>query len=73
MAAFESMKGDWRAASPAVKEALTRELVQAIVPTYSDFFRSYSNEQFSKKHMSDYLVYSPQNAEKIFVNFFDAP
>jgi len=72
MAAFQNVKGAWRATSSTVREALTRELVHAIVPTYSDFFRSYSNEQFSKKHMSDYLVYSPQNAEKIFVNFFDS-
>lgn len=70
MAAFQNVRGDWRATSSAVKEALTRELVQVIIPTYSEFFRSYSNEQFSKKHMSEYLVYSPQSAEKIFCQFF---
>ena len=42
-----------------------------IVPVYSDFYRTYSKEQFSKKHMSEYLLYEPAYVDRLISGYFD--
>jgi hypothetical protein len=71
MSAFENMRGEWRLAAPALREVLTQDLLQLVLPPYADFYRAHSNEQFSKKHMNEYLVYDPSSVEKILYKFFD--
>jgi hypothetical protein len=71
MNALESKRGEWRVTSPALREALTTELLQILLPPYSEFFRAHSNVQFSKKHMNEYLLYEPPQVERALANFFE--
>lgn len=48
-----------------------QELRRVIVPVYSDFYRTYSKEQFSKKHMSEYLLYEPAYVDRLISGYFD--
>jgi hypothetical protein len=46
------------------------QLVQTIVPVYRDFYATFSEVNFSKKHMEDYLRYTPTDVDRILHNFF---
>lgn len=70
MKALESMRGEWRVISPKLRESLTAELVQTIVPPYTEFWKAHSQENFSKKHMSEYLEYEPAAVSNIMSKFF---
>jgi Exo70 exocyst complex subunit len=70
MDALLSQQGEWRVSSSLLREILGTELLQKILPLYKDFFAKYSKVQFSKKHMSEYLRFPPEDVERLLKNFF---
>ncbi|RYH20820.1 hypothetical protein EON65_22390 [archaeon] len=68
--ALLAQQGEWRVSSPSLREALTLQLGQRIMPVYTNFFNTYSAIKFSKKHMTEYVRYSPSEMEKVLRNFF---
>jgi hypothetical protein len=73
MNAIENMKGEWRITNTILKDSITSQLLQTISSVYTEFYNTYSTEQFSKKHMNEYLVYSPDHVVRIIQNFFEIP
>lgn len=62
--ALESKRGEWRISSTSLRELMSAQLVEAVVPVYSEFYRTYSTVPFSKKHSEEYLRYTPQDVER---------
>ncbi len=70
--ALLAQKGEWRISATGLRDLITNQLVDAIVPIYTEFYKKYSTIQFSKKHMAEYIKYSPDVIEKILLSFFGA-
>ena len=70
MDALQVLQTEWRISSSDLRENVRRQLISAIMPVYADFFGTYSTVNFSKKHMSEYLKYPPDNVEEILTSLF---
>lgn len=70
--ALLAQKGEWRISATGLRDLITNQLVDAIVPSYTEFHKKYSTIQFSKKHMAEYIKYSPDVIEKLLLSFFGA-
>jgi hypothetical protein len=70
MDALLAQQGEWRVSSSVLRESLSNQLVQRILSTYTPFFSSYSSVKFSKKHMEEYLKYTPVQVENHLKGFF---
>lgn len=70
MDAFLNCQGEWRISSSQLREKLTEELLEKIYIIYENFYNDYSNINFSKKHMSDYLRFPPKDVRRSIQNFF---
>jgi hypothetical protein len=70
MDALLSQQGEWRVSSSLLREILGTKLLEEIYPYYEDFYNKYSKIQFSKKHMSEYLRFPPEDVERLLQNFF---
>ena len=70
MDALLALQGEWRASSVGLRERLAEQLCDAIYPRYTDFFDTYSEVGFSRKHMSEYLRYIPKDVERSLRSFF---
>lgn len=66
---LEGMKGEWRISTVTMREDLSAQLVNTILPVYAEFYRTHSGTQFSKKHMSQYLRFPPPTVERILKGF----
>lgn len=71
--ALESLKGEWRLSVASMREGFGAQLVDALFPIYAEFYRTYSTVKFSKKHMSEYVRYQPQEVERKLRFFFGKP
>lgn len=70
MESFLAQQGEWRVSAAALRERMSALMLETILPGYTDFYNKYSNSKFSKKHMSMYLRFPPQDVERIFKTFF---
>lgn len=70
MDAFLAQQGEWRVSSAALRDVLAQQLTQRILSTYATFFATYSAIKFSKKHMNEYLKYTPAQLELHLRSFF---
>ena len=70
MEALLAQQGEWRVSSSTLRETLTTALLSRVVSTYNTFFSSYSNVKFSKKHMSEYLKFTPDQLQNHLKGFF---
>lgn len=70
MDAFLAQQGEWRVSSSISRDALAQQLTHRILSTYSTFFATYSAIKFSKKHMNEYLKYTPAQLELHLRSFF---
>lgn len=70
MDALLAQQGEWRISAPILRETLTAQLVARVVPPYSEFYAAFSPVKFSKKHMEQYLRYSPESVERHLQSFF---
>ena len=68
--ALLTQKGEWRISATGLRDLITNQLVEAIVPLYTEFYKKYSTIHFSKKHMAEYIKYSPEVIEKLLLSFF---
>lgn len=68
--ALLAQQGEWRVSSSGLRDSLSQQLTNRILPTYSSFFSSYSGVRFSKKHMTDYVRFTPQAVEAHLRSFF---
>lgn len=68
--AFLSLQGEWRISAAVLREFLTKQLVERVLPVYSEFFNAFSTTHFSKKHMNQYIKYPPTEVERVLKNFF---
>lgn len=53
-----------------IRQYLIRTAVDTIIPAYKTFYEKYSVIQFSKKHASRYLKYTPQAAQTLLKELF---
>jgi hypothetical protein len=70
LAALLAQQGEWRVSSSTLREMLTIQMTNRILQTYSQFFSTYSAVKFSKKHMNEYLKYTPAQLEQYLRSFF---
>jgi hypothetical protein len=70
MDALLAQQGDWRVSSAGLRAELSAGLRNAVLPTYSKFFSTYSVVKFSKKHMTEYLRFKPADVEGKLNAFF---
>ena len=70
MEALLSQQGEWRISSSSLRESLTANLLSKVVGAYNNFFAAYSVVKFSKKHMSEYLKFTPAQLENHLKGFF---
>jgi len=68
--ALLTQKGEWRISATGLRDLITNQLVEAVVPLYTEFYKKYSTIHFSKKHMAEYIKYSPEVIEKLLLSFF---
>ncbi|KAG7391071.1 Exocyst complex component 7 [Phytophthora pseudosyringae] len=53
-----------------IRQHLIRTAVDTIIPAYKAFYEKYSAIQFSRKHASKYLKYTPQAAQVLLKELF---
>ncbi|ETM48282.1 hypothetical protein L914_07157 [Phytophthora nicotianae] len=53
-----------------IRQHLIRTAVDTIIPSYKAFYEKYSVIQFSRKHASRYLKYTPQAAQNLLKELF---
>ncbi|EGZ07079.1 hypothetical protein PHYSODRAFT_529730 [Phytophthora sojae] len=53
-----------------IRQHLVRTAVDTIIPAYKAFYEKYSVIQFSRKHASKYLKYTPQAAQGLLKELF---
>jgi hypothetical protein len=70
MDAFLAQQGEWRVSSSSLRDVLAQQLTQRVLATYTTFFATYSAVKFSKKHMNEYLKYTPAQLEQHLRSFF---
>lgn len=70
MEALLSQQGEWRVSSSSLRETLTANLLGRVVTAYGNYFANYSVVKFSKKHMSEYLKFTPSQLENHLKGFF---
>ena len=70
MDALLAQQGEWRVSSSFLREQLSTALVARIQQTYGPFFSTYSTVKFSKKHMEEYLKYTPAQVENNLKAFY---
>ena len=70
MEALLAQQGEWRVSSSTLRETLTTNLLNRVVNAYNNFFAAYSVVKFSKKHMSEYLKFTPSQLENHLKGFF---
>jgi Exo70 exocyst complex subunit len=70
MDALLAQQGEWRISASVLREHLAAQLLERILPMYSQFYNTYSAVKFSKRHASDYLRFPPQDVDKILKGFF---
>lgn len=70
MDAFLAQQGDWRISSSTLRETMSKQLLQRVFPPYLQFFNTYSAVKFSKKHMNEYLKFTPAQVEHHLRGFF---
>lgn len=70
MEALLAQQGEWRISSVDLRQHVTTLLVDKICPAWSSFFNSYSANKFSKKHMAQYLKFTPNDVSTILEHFF---
>ncbi len=68
--ALLAQQGEWRVSSSMLRETLSQNLLSKVVQIYAHFFATYSTVKFSKKHMGEYLKYTPAQLENYLRNFF---
>ena len=70
MDALVSKQKVWKIPSSALRDRLRNLLKESILPLYESFYEKFSNVQFSKKHMGQYLRYPPKEVEKVLSTLF---
>ena len=68
--ALLGQQGEWRVSSSILRESLSSQLVGRVSQSYTPFFQTYSTVKFSKKHMEEYLKYTPAQVESNLKGFF---
>jgi Exo70 exocyst complex subunit len=53
-----------------LRDALGDQLLDTIYPFYNKLYENYSTVAFSKKHMNEYLRFSPRDVERSLKYFF---
>jgi hypothetical protein len=53
-----------------LREHMSAQLLEAILPVYTEFFNTYASVKFSKKHMNEYLRFQPAQVERNLKTFF---
>eukprot|EP01035_Chromulina_nebulosa_P026238 gene26238-34327_t len=69
MEALLAQQGEWRVSS-SLREHMSAQLLEAILPVYTEFFNTYASVKFSKKHMNEYLRFQPAQVERNLKTFF---
>lgn len=70
MDAFLAQQGEWRISAASLRDQLALQLTNRVLQSYSVFFATYGVIKFSKKHMNEYLKYTPAQLEQHLRNFF---
>ena len=70
MDALLAQQGEWRVSTSGLREKISIQLLETILPVYTEFFNNYSGIKFSKKHMNEYLRYPPAQVERNLRSFF---
>lgn len=70
MDALLAQQGEWRVTSLELRENISAQLVEQIVPIWTSFFNTFSATQFSKKHMKEYLRFPPHDVNGIIKHYF---
>lgn len=68
--ALLARQGEWRVINVTLRNSLTAQLIRTVLPVYSDLYTTYSDSKFSKKHIEDYLKFTPQQVETNLRTFF---
>lgn len=70
MDALLAQQGEWRVSSSGLREHMSAQLTEAILPVYTEFYNTYAAVKFSKKHMNEYLRFPPAQVERNLKTFF---
>lgn len=65
-----AQQGEWRVFVSVLRDQLSSQLMESIIPSYTEFYNTYSIINFSKKHLEQYLRFTPEDCERILKNFF---
>jgi Exo70 exocyst complex subunit len=70
MDALLAQQGELRVSVAGLRDALGDQLLDTIYPFYNKLYENYSTVAFSKKHMNEYLRFSPRDVERSLKYFF---
>ena len=65
-------QGAWRVSSPPLREKLGRMLSEAVTPQYEAFHNEYHKSNFSKRHLDQYIKFSPDEVRMLLLRFWGA-
>jgi len=65
-----SKQGEWQLASLSLRQAISVQLTDYINTPCQAFFQAYGTIPFSKKHLSQYVVYSIEQVQSYMLRFF---
>jgi len=70
MEALRAQQGEWRVSSTGLREHMSAQLQDTVLPVYTEFYNTYAAVKFSKKHMDRYLRFPPAEVEWNLKTFF---
>eukprot|EP01036_Dinobryon_divergens_P031317 gene31317-40691_t len=65
-----ALKAKFTLFNTGLREHMSAQLLEAILPVYTEFFNTYASVKFSKKHMNEYLRFQPAQVERNLKTFF---
>lgn len=70
IAALMSQKPEWRIAYADLRNDLDERIRTSVVAAYTLFYDANSKVNFSKKHMDQYVKYTPEDITNMLANYF---
>jgi len=70
MEALRAQQGEWRVSSTGLREHMSAQLQDTVLPVYTEFYNTFAAVKFSKKHMDRYLRFPPAEVEWNLKTFF---
>ena len=68
--ALLSQQGAWKVSAPALRDELGISIADAVYPYYRAFYQEYHGTNFSKRHMDQYVKFTPEDVKILLLRFF---